>query len=89
MNGLDARRKRTLYRASHRGTKELDIFLGRFAQSAVPDMNNAMLTAFEELLALPDPDIEQWMRGVKSPDNIARIIGEVRAFHGLDSGSRT
>ena len=35
MDGLEIRRKRAFYRASHRGTKELDIMLGRFAEKCV------------------------------------------------------
>ena len=32
MDGLEIRRKRAFYRAHHRGTKELDLILGRYAK---------------------------------------------------------
>lgn len=83
MDGLEIRRKRALYRSQHRGTKELDIILGRFAEDRVPEMDDARLGAFELLLALPDPDIDEWLRGKAAPDGVAETVAELRAFHGL------
>jgi antitoxin CptB len=80
MDGLEIRRKRALYRAGHRGTKELDLILGRYAEARVPGMDEARLTAFEQLLALPDPDIELWIRGASAPDGVAASAADVRAF---------
>src|SRR5437870_3930042 len=54
----DSRRRRAAYRASHRGTKEMDWILGRFADAALPAMSQAALAAFERMLALPDPDLQ-------------------------------
>jgi antitoxin CptB len=83
MDDLTIRKRRALYRATHRGTKELDILLGRFAQSALGGMSPAELSNFEEFLALPDPDIDQWMRGHQAPEGVADMVSRVRAFHGL------
>ena len=47
---LAAKRRRVLYRAEHRGTKEMDWLLGRFAQHSVPGMDVATLDQFEALL---------------------------------------
>jgi antitoxin CptB len=80
MDGLELRRKRALYRAVHRGTKELDIILGRFAEVSIPQMDEARLAAFERLLATPDPDIDQWIRLDEAPDGAAAIVAEIRAF---------
>jgi antitoxin CptB len=85
MDGLEIRRKRALYRAYHRGTKELDLILGRYANERVPGMDEARLTAFEQFLALPDPDIDQWIRGCKAPDGVAAAVADVRVFLGLKS----
>jgi antitoxin CptB len=82
MHGLEIKRKRALYRACHRGTKELDIVLGRFAEAHVPLMDEARLAAFEQFLALPDPDIDQWIRGAPAPEGVETFIAEVRAFCG-------
>jgi antitoxin CptB len=83
MDGLEIRRKRALYRASHRGTKELDIVLGRFAEANVPLMDEARLLAFEQFLGSPDPDIDQWLRGGPVPEGVAAFVAEVRAFAGV------
>ena len=41
--------------AEHRGTREMDFLLGRFARAMLEDMEDADLAVFEELLAIPDP----------------------------------
>ena len=84
---LLARRKRALYRAEHRGTKEMDWLLGKFAAAEVADMTADELSAFEQLLALPDPDLEHWIArtAVDRPDGtFGDLILRVRRFHGLD-----
>ncbi len=83
MDGLEIRRKRAIYRAHHRGTKELDLILGRYAKERVPDMDEARLTVFEQLIALPDADIDQWIRGQEAPDGVASMVAEVRSFYSL------
>jgi antitoxin CptB len=83
MDGLEIRRKRAIYRALHRGTKELDLILGRYAKEHVPGMDEARLTLFEHLLSLPDADIDQWIRGHEAPGDVAVAIAEVRGFYGL------
>ena len=83
MDGLEPRRKRALYRAAHRGTKELDIVLGRYAEEHVPRMDEARLAIFEHLLALPDPDIDGMIRGRDAPDGVAAAISDIRRFLGL------
>ena len=62
-DALDVRRKRLRFRAWHRGTKESDIILGRFADAHLGDLDVAELDAFEELLDLPDPEIFDWVSG--------------------------
>ncbi len=87
MDEIEMRRRRAAYRAAHRGTKEMDWFIGRFAAAALPAMDGERLDVFERLLALPDPDIEQWLRepATVAGREFAGLIGEVRAFHGLDA----
>ncbi len=57
---LEMRRRRAAYRASHRGTKEMDIILGRYAEARLGAMAGEELSAFERFLALPDPLLTQW-----------------------------
>ena len=83
MDGLEIRRKRAIYRAHHRGTKELDLILGRYAKEYVPAMDETRLTLFEHLISLPDADIDQWIRGHEAPGDVAWAVADVRAFYGL------
>jgi len=39
--GLDARRRRILFRAWRRGMREMDIVMGRFADARLPGMSEA------------------------------------------------
>lgn len=82
---LDVRRRRAAWRAAHRGTKEMDVLLGRYAVDVLPSMDSAALTRFEQFLALPDPELQKWLL---NPDgctqtDFADVVTEVRAFHGL------
>lgn len=82
---LDTRRRRALYRAQHRGTKEMDFVVGNYAAARLAQMREPELTLFERLLALPDPDIEAWVfaRDAVGETDLGALIGEIRRFHGL------
>lgn len=74
-------RRRIQYRASHRGTKEMDILLGRFADAALDGMTAGEIVLFEQMLALPDPELEAWIRTGQPPDVFADLIHRIRDFH--------
>jgi antitoxin CptB len=83
---LEMRRRRAAYRAAHRGTKEMDIILGRYAAARLPAMQDAELTAFERFLALPDPLLTQWFSSPATAvdaGEFAGLIVALRAHHGL------
>ncbi|MGE3067409.1 MAG: succinate dehydrogenase assembly factor 2 [Hyphomicrobiaceae bacterium] len=84
---IEVRRRRAAYRAGHRGTKEMDWLLGRYADAVLPALPVAELAAFEELLALPDPELHAWIIDPApiAGRAIAELIGRIRAFHGLDA----
>ena len=50
---LDERRRRAAYRATHRGTKEMDWLLGRYAEAHLASMPDAELDEFERLIQEP------------------------------------
>lgn len=83
MTSSEMRVKRATYRAHHRGTKELDFLLGRFADATLQDMSEVELDAFEELLALPDPQIDAWIKGQDVPPALDGLIRLIRRHHGL------
>jgi antitoxin CptB len=82
---LQARRRRAAYRATHRGTKEMDITLGRFAEAKLASMSAVALERFERLLALPDPELQAmiWCPEAYPGGELAELIALLRAFHGL------
>ena len=55
--GLDDRRKRLLFRCWHRGTREMDLILGRFADAEIASLGDGELAQLERLIELPDPDL--------------------------------
>jgi antitoxin CptB len=55
--GLDDRRKRLLFRCWHRGTREMDLILGRFADAEITGLTDEELTQFERLIEVPEPDL--------------------------------
>ena len=84
MSDLDVRRRRAQWRAEHRGTKEMDLLLGRFATAALAGMDAATLTRFEAFLQLQDPELQRWiLNGEPCPDGVRSLVSAVRAFHGL------
>jgi len=82
---LDRRRRRAAYRASHRGTKEMDFILGRFAEARLADMTAGELADFERLLAMPDPVLAEWFSQGDAVDDsaFATLIAALRHYHGL------
>ena len=61
--GLDARRRRILFRAWRRGMREMDLVMGGFADANLPAMSEAELDEFERLLDVPDPEMLAWITG--------------------------
>ena len=59
----DIRKKRLLFRAWHRGTREADLLLGSFAEANLAAFDEAKLDDFEALLECPDADLFDWIGG--------------------------
>jgi len=79
------RRKRALYRAQHRGTKEMDWMLGRYAEARLPGMNVHDLTIFERLLQAADPEINAWLLEPSdcTEADFADLIIAIRFFNSI------
>jgi len=61
--GLDERRRRLLFRSWRRGTREMDLIMGRFAEATIGDLTDAEIAEFERLSDVPDPDLYAWLTG--------------------------
>lgn len=55
--------KKIHFRCWHRGTKEMDLILGRFIDSVKDQMNDNDLNFMETLLDYPDDSIYRWITG--------------------------
>ena len=78
---LDNRRKRLIFRSWHRGTREMDLIMGSFAETNVPSMTGAELDLYEELLHTPDPDVYDWfVRTSGGKGHITRMQAVLRAY---------
>jgi antitoxin CptB len=60
---LSMRLRRIRYRAWHRGTKEMDLLLGPFADARLEGMATTELDRFETLLEEADTDLLKWLMG--------------------------
>lgn len=59
----DLRKKRLLFRSWHRGTRESDLILGRFAEAHLARFGAAQLDRYEALLECSDAEIFDWVAG--------------------------
>ncbi len=60
---LSPRRRRLMFRAWHRGTKEADLLIGGFVRRHVAAFTEAELDELEQVLELPDVDLADWLSG--------------------------
>lgn len=57
------RRRRLLFRATHRGTYENDILIGGYVRARLAGFSAAELDALEALMELPDAELSDWLTG--------------------------
>jgi antitoxin CptB len=60
---LSPRRRRLVFRAWHRGTKEADLMIGGFVKRHIAVFTDSELDELEEVLELPDVDLADWLSG--------------------------
>jgi antitoxin CptB len=85
-SGLDDRRKRLLFRCWHRGTREMDLILGRFADVEIATLSDGELTQLEHLIEVPDPDLYAALTGDRSldPEYASALFDRIKAFRAVD-----
>ncbi|CAH2604613.1 FAD assembly factor SdhE [Rhodovastum atsumiense] len=59
----DPRRRRLLFRATHRGTHENDLLIGGYVRRHIDALTDAEMDALEEVMELPDADLADWLTG--------------------------
>ena len=79
---LSMRRRRLRYRAWHRGTKEMDLVLGPFADAHVERLGASELERLEALMDEEDTDLLKWVMGQEAvpPDADSDLLQTIIAF---------
>lgn len=72
-----------LFRAWHRGMREMDILMGQFADATLAVLEESELDDFETLMDAPDPEIFKWMTGAvpTPPEFDTPVFNRLKAFH--------
>ena len=85
-SGLDDRRKRLLFRCWHRGTREMDLILGRFADAEISGLSDGELSQLEALIEVPDPDLYAALTGDKvlPAEHATALYDRIKAFRAVD-----
>ena len=88
-DGLDFRRKRLLFRCWHRGTREMDLILGRFADAEITRLTDDELDELERLIDLPDPDLYAALIGDTpiAPEHAGPLFDRLKRFRAVDHGA--
>jgi antitoxin CptB len=79
---IESMRKRLLWRATHRGIKEMDLIVGGFAAARLESMELAALFEFEGLLEVPDQQLLAWLTKQETlPENLrSPLLLEMLSF---------
>jgi len=77
----DARLKRLAMRSWRRGTKEMDMILGPFADARLAGLPGATLALYDRLLGENDHDLYAWIIGtLPMPAPYAPLLTEIAGF---------
>jgi len=63
---IASRKRRLLFRATHRGVKEADLMIGGFVQSRLDTFSPDDMDWLERLMEETDADIMAWIIGAQS-----------------------
>ncbi|MBM5783027.1 MAG: succinate dehydrogenase assembly factor 2 [Pelagibacterales bacterium] len=77
--------KQVLYRSIHRGCKETDILLGKFAEAKVAEFSDDKLNLYHHFIEEDDMMIYDWILSKANfPSKYSELISEIRDFHNLN-----
>ena len=77
----EARLKRMRMRSWRRGTKEMDLILGPYADAQLEAMPEAALDLYDALLEENDQDLYPWVSGAQPcPPQYLDLLSEIAAF---------
>lgn len=77
----EARLKRMRMRSWRRGTKEMDLILGPWADAKLAAMDEPTLALYDQLLEENDQDLYPWVSGAQPcPPQYLGLLSEIAAF---------
>lgn len=79
-DGLDARRRKLLFRSWHRGMREMDLILGSFADAEIATLTDAEIDQYEQLLEIPDTVLLPQVTGEAPVSQDDAILNRILAF---------
>lgn len=83
----ETRLKRLKIRSWRRGTKEMDMLLGPYADGPLSALDDAALDAYEAMLHENDQDLYAWISGAAPmAEAHAATLDRVADFHGITRG---
>jgi antitoxin CptB len=87
-DGLDPRRRKLLFRSWHRGMREMDLIMGKFADAQIGRMSEAELDEYERLIEVPDDRLLGWVTGAQDvpAEHDGAVLRRLRAFHHQNLG---
>ena len=79
----DTRQRRILFRSWHRGMREMDLVLGRFADAELASLGSSELDDYELLLEAQDRDVFSWLTFEAETPSLydTSVLRKIRAFH--------
>lgn len=76
------KRKRLIFRSWHRGTREMDLIMGSFADKNLSAFSDAELNQYEDILEYSDPDLYNWYTAKEAaPANLMTSVLEKLMAH--------
>ena len=87
---LETRRKRLKFQAWHRGTKEVDLLLGRFVDKHLGEFTATDIDWFDLLLDEADQDITDWITGKRPlpPEYDTPLMARIKTLEHMQDERR-
>lgn len=79
---ISSRRKRLLWRATHRGIKEMDLILGGFVAANLAGLSVEDIVDLERIMDIPDQDMLAWATKQVPipPEHASPLLGRILAY---------
>jgi antitoxin CptB len=76
---IELRRKRLLWRATHRGIKEMDLILGGFVSRNLEGFSEGEIAELERIMDIPDQDMLTWAtrQSAVPPEHASPLLSRI------------